>query len=327
MCPCLAAPSYAFLLIAFLLIVCHGVCAWCATRYTSSGGASGVGLVAANSAAQTTVPALQWATGTGAPAMSIVLGPVVDIVFELSHTPASTGVAYDVQAIATFPGLVVDMSSALCLQGCGGGGSPISNSTSDSLTVTLPSLAQAAVLRVSVRALFAASVLSGDTITGTFSAQYDTAANDSPDKYTGKVTSLPNALAARQSQNINQNGATSGFEMYFAPGTFGAGSQRSQPKHVSNPDSVIKKFKPPFIYDSYLFRPLTTRCRSSSWTPRRRHAQAARLTRARWSTVSISCLAFASSSRRDGRHSSSSWTPGPRRVWRSCLSAPSAARA
>ena len=30
------------------------------------------------------------------------------------------------------------------------------------------------------------------------------------------------------------------------PSTFGAGSQRSQPKHVSNPDPVIKKFNPPF---------------------------------------------------------------------------------
>ena len=33
------------------------------------------------------------------------------------------------------------------------------------------------------------------------------------------------------------------------PSTLGAGSQRSQPKHVSNPDSVIKKFKAHLIYD------------------------------------------------------------------------------
>ena len=42
---------------------------------------------------------------------------------------------------------------------------------------------------------------------------------------------------ASQPLIMNQNGATSGFEMCFAPSTLlvGAGSQRSQPKHVSNP--------------------------------------------------------------------------------------------
>ena len=42
------------------------------------------------------------------------------------------------------------------------------------------------------------------------------------------------------SQISNQNGATSGLEMWFAPSTFGAGgptqnTSRIQPKHVSNP--------------------------------------------------------------------------------------------
>ena len=41
--------------------------------------------------------------------------------------------------------------------------------------------------------------------------------------------------------NINPKVATSGFDMCFAPSTFGTGSQ---PKHVSNPDSVIKKLTP-----------------------------------------------------------------------------------
>ena len=54
---------------------------------------------------------------------------------------------------------------------------------------------------------------------------------------------------ARQSQIINQNGAISGFEMCFAPGTFGAGSQRCQPKHASKPDSVMKNFNPLSVYD------------------------------------------------------------------------------
>ena len=62
------------------------------------------------------------------------------------------------------------------------------------------------------------------------------------------------ALVASQSHTTTVNGATSGFEMCFAPSTFCAGSQRSQPKHVfcagsqrsqpkhvSNPDGVMKK--------------------------------------------------------------------------------------
>ena len=43
---------------------------------------------------------------------------------------------------------------------------------------------------------------------------------------------------------VFQNGATSGSEMCFAPSTVGAGSQRFQPKHASNLDSVIKTFNP-----------------------------------------------------------------------------------
>ena len=56
-------------------------------------------------------------------------------------------------------------------------------------------------------------------------------------------------LVASTSQIIYPNGATSGFEMCFALSTFGAGGQRSQPTHVSNPDSVIKKLNPLLIYD------------------------------------------------------------------------------
>ena len=41
------------------------------------------------------------------------------------------------------------------------------------------------------------------------------------------ITSLP--------PFVFQNGAKSGFEICFAPSTVGAGSQRPQPKHVSNP--------------------------------------------------------------------------------------------
>ena len=52
-------------------------------------------------------------------------------------------------------------------------------------------------------------------------------------------------IKASKSRIPNQNGATSGFEMCFAPSTLGAGSQRSQPKHVLDyPDSVIKKCDP-----------------------------------------------------------------------------------
>ena len=36
------------------------------------------------------------------------------------------------------------------------------------------------------------------------------------------------------------------------PSSFGAGSQRSQPKHVLNLDFVIKKFKPHLIYNGLL---------------------------------------------------------------------------
>ena len=49
----------------------------------------------------------------------------------------------------------------------------------------------------------------------------------------------------RQSHIIHHNGATSGFEMCFAIGSrhLGCwGSERSQRKHVSNPDSALKKF-------------------------------------------------------------------------------------
>ena len=66
--------------------------------------------------------------------------------------------------------------------------------------------------------------------------------------------SLSSALPVRRTVSqgrgvgaaYNPNGATSRFEMRFAIGsqhldlsTLGAGSQRPQPKHVSNPDSVI----------------------------------------------------------------------------------------
>ena len=68
---------------------------------------------------------------------------------------------------------------------------------------------------------------------------------------------LPNQII---NQNVLQ--ATSGFEMCFTPrtfGTFGAGSQRSQPKHVSNPDSVMKKF-------DLGFRPVRVRWYWSGWS-------------------------------------------------------------
>ena len=55
-------------------------------------------------------------------------------------------------------------------------------------------------------------------------------------------------LEVCQSHIINQNGATSGFKMRFAPNTFGAGSQRPLPKHSSNPDSAIMKFNGPLMY-------------------------------------------------------------------------------
>ena len=58
--------------------------------------------------------------------------------------------------------------------------------------------------------------------------------------YLRTASLLAHSCEASQSQMIYQNRATCGFEMRFAPSTFGAGSQRPQPKHVSNPDSVIK---------------------------------------------------------------------------------------
>ena len=42
------------------------------------------------------------------------------------------------------------------------------------------------------------------------------------------------------------------------PGTQGAGSQQPQPKHVSNPDSVIKKFKPHSIYACFFCQASTS---------------------------------------------------------------------
>ena len=54
---------------------------------------------------------------------------------------------------------------------------------------------------------------------------------------------------------MNQNGVASEFDMCFARTTLGAGSQRLQPKHVSNPDSVTKKFNHHWIDDRFCFRP------------------------------------------------------------------------
>ena len=51
-------------------------------------------------------------------------------------------------------------------------------------------------------------------------------------------------LASPLHRSINKNGATSGFEMYFAIGYQHLWCRGSQPKHVSNPDAVIKKFNP-----------------------------------------------------------------------------------
>ena len=50
---------------------------------------------------------------------------------------------------------------------------------------------------------------------------------------------------------LNQNGlqVKSGFEMCFAIGSQHFGCRGSQPKHVSNPDSATKEFKPHFIYE------------------------------------------------------------------------------
>ena len=46
--------------------------------------------------------------------------------------------------------------------------------------------------------------------------------------------------------NTAQHRPTPGFEMCFA-----IGSRRPQPKHVSNPDSVIKNVNPHLIYDTH----------------------------------------------------------------------------
>ena len=62
---------------------------------------------------------------------------------------------------------------------------------------------------------------------------------------------VPLVIVASQSQIINQNGATSGFEMCFAPSTFGAGGPTK-----TRLESSIKKFKPHFIY-VWRFRPCT----------------------------------------------------------------------
>ena len=68
------------------------------------------------------------------------------------------------------------------------------------------------------------------------------------------INSRPELLAS-PSQIIIQNGATSGFEMSFlyfyrilAPLVPG-----SQPKHVSNPGSVIKKYEPHLLH-GWVFR-------------------------------------------------------------------------
>ena len=69
--------------------------------------------------------------------------------------------------------------------------------------------------------------------------------------------------AASLSRNINQTGVTSGFEMCFCY-FYGIPARlvpESQPKHASKPDSVIKNFKPPFIYDCFFFRATLVCCR------------------------------------------------------------------
>ena len=52
-----------------------------------------------------------------------------------------------------------------------------------------------------------------------------------------------------ESKRRNKQHAPFGFEMRFAIGSQHLWCRGSQPKHVSNPDSVIKKFKPHFIHD------------------------------------------------------------------------------
>ena len=63
-----------------------------------------------------------------------------------------------------------------------------------------------------------------------------------------KTMAACGAAEARQPQIIYQNGETSGFEMCFAIGSRHQRCRGSQPKHASNPGSVITKFKPHFIY-------------------------------------------------------------------------------
>ena len=70
------------------------------------------------------------------------------------------------------------------------------------------------------------------------------------------VVSVASNDVASKSESINQNGATSGLEMCFAVGSQYQRCRGSQPKHVSNPESVIKKFKPHLIYNS-IFKALT----------------------------------------------------------------------
>ena len=59
----------------------------------------------------------------------------------------------------------------------------------------------------------------------------------------GELYNFELPLASR-SHIINQNGATSRFEMCFW-------GQMFQQKHVSNPNSVIKKFKPHLIHVAF----------------------------------------------------------------------------
>ena len=56
------------------------------------------------------------------------------------------------------------------------------------------------------------------------------------------------APTASQSQIINQNGATSGFEMYFAPSTFGAGGPNQNTSRIQHKGA----FKPHCMYPLYV---------------------------------------------------------------------------
>ena len=77
--------------------------------------------------------------------------------------------------------------------------------------------------------------------------------------YERQGTMWNQALTVCRLQITNQNGlqATSEFEMCFALSTFWCRSQPSQPKHVSNPDSV-NKFKPHLIILWSFFQAQTT---------------------------------------------------------------------